>query len=34
VGRKDKTKSTEIAQLASVMSSSNITLLGASLNEY
>jgi Mrp family chromosome partitioning ATPase len=34
VGRKDKTKSTEVAQLASVMSNSNITLLGASLNEY
>ena len=34
VGRKDKTKSTEVAQLASVMNNSNITLLGASLNEY
>ncbi len=34
VGRKDKTKATEIAQLSQVMASSHITLLGASLNEY
>ena len=34
VGRRNKTKATEIAQLASVMASSNIALLGASLNEY
>ena len=34
VGRKDRTKAGEIAQLASVMATSHITLLGASLNEY
>ena len=34
VGRKDRTKASEIAQLASVMATSHITLLGASLNEY
>jgi len=34
VGRRNRTKATEIAQLASVMASSNIALLGASLNEY
>lgn len=34
VGRKDRTKASEIAQLASVMAQSHITLLGASLNEY
>lgn len=34
VGRKDHTKSSEIAQLASILSSSGVTLLGATLNEY
>ena len=34
VGRKDKTKSTELAQLASIMGSSGISILGATLNEY
>ena len=34
VGRKDKTHSAEIAQLAGVMASSGIVLLGATLNEY
>jgi receptor protein-tyrosine kinase len=33
VGRKDRTKSTEIAQLASVMAHSGIRILGATLNE-
>ena len=34
VGRKDHTKSSEIAQLASILSTSGVTLLGATLNEY
>ena len=34
VGRKDRTKSSEISQLASILSSSGVTLLGAMLNEY
>lgn len=34
VGRKDHTKSSEIAQLASIFSSSGATLLGTTLNEY
>lgn len=34
VGRRNRTKASEISQLASVMASSNIVLLGASLNEY
>lgn len=34
VGRKDHTKSSEIAQLASILASSGVTLLGATLNEY
>lgn len=34
VGRKDHTKSTEIAQLASIFSSSGATVLGTTLNEY
>lgn len=33
VGRKDRTKSTEIAQLASIMANSGIRILGATLNE-
>ena len=33
VGRKDRTKSTEIAQLASIMASSGIQILGTTLNE-
>lgn len=33
VGRKDRTRSTEIAQLASIMSNSGIQILGATLNE-
>lgn len=33
VGRKDKTKSTEIAQLASIMANSGIQILGTTLNE-
>jgi protein-tyrosine kinase len=34
VGRKDKTRSAEIAQLASIFTSSGISVLGATLNEY
>ena len=34
VGRKDKTRGSEITQLAGVMGSSGIVLLGATLNEY
>lgn len=34
VGRKDKTKSAEIAQLGAVMSSAGVKILGATLNEY
>lgn len=34
VGRKDKTKSSEIAQLSSIMGNSGISILGATLNEY
>lgn len=34
VGRKDKTKSTEISQLGAVMTSSGVKLLGATLNSY
>lgn len=34
VGRKDHTRSAEIAQLASILSSSGVTLLGATLNDY
>jgi protein-tyrosine kinase len=34
VGRKDKTKSSDIAQLSSVFTSAGVTLLGATLNEY
>lgn len=34
VGRKNKTKSSEIAQLSSVMGNSGIAILGATLNEY
>jgi Mrp family chromosome partitioning ATPase len=33
VGRKNKTKSTEIAQLASIMVNSGIQILGTTLNE-
>lgn len=33
VGRKDRTRSTEIAQLASIMSNSGIQILGTTLNE-
>jgi receptor protein-tyrosine kinase len=34
VGRKDKTKTTEISQLGAVMSGSGIKILGAALNDY
>jgi len=34
VGRKNHTKSAEISQLASILSSSGVTLLGATLNDY
>lgn len=34
VGRKDRTKSSEISQLAGILSGSGVTLLGAMLNEY
>lgn len=34
VGRKDRTKSAELAQLGSILTSSGVTLLGATLNEY
>lgn len=34
VGRKDKTKSSDLAQLASIMGNSGITILGATLNDY
>lgn len=34
VGRKDHTKSSEIGQLASILSSSGVTLLGTTLNDY
>jgi receptor protein-tyrosine kinase len=34
VGRKDHTKSSELAQLASIFSSSGATVLGTTLNEY
>lgn len=34
VGRKDHTKSSEIAQLASILSGSGATVLGSTLNEY
>lgn len=34
VGRKDKTKSNEISQLAAVMAGSGIKILGAALNDY
>jgi receptor protein-tyrosine kinase len=34
VGRKNHTKSSEISQLASILSSSGVTLLGATLNDY
>lgn len=34
VGRKDRTKSSEIAQLAGILSGSGATVLGSTLNEY
>lgn len=34
VGRKDHTKSSEIAQLAAILSSSSVAVLGTTLNEY
>lgn len=34
VGRKDKTRSAELAQLSNVMTSSGISILGATLNDY
>ncbi|MCO5101772.1 MAG: polysaccharide biosynthesis tyrosine autokinase [Burkholderiaceae bacterium] len=34
VGRKDRTKGPELAQLASILSSSGVALLGTTLNEY
>jgi receptor protein-tyrosine kinase len=33
VGRKDRTRATEIAQLASIMQNSGIRILGTTLNE-